>query len=205
MRKHGILVLIVFSLLFSVCTSSPNTAPVVQKPETEQQVQQQIEVDNKANAEQAAIESANAAGVKPGDFDVDVTSSGDGISIIKYKGLATIVTIPSEIEGLPVKAISSSAFQGNKKIIEVVIPDGVFLYGRYDHHFRSSNYGIFADCIVLEKVTLPNDLKNIPPCLFDGCSSLREIIIPDTAVRLIQKNHPKNKIPYQILVILLIK
>ena len=51
---------------------------------------------------------------------------------------------------------------------EVIITNGTYL-----------QYGAFMNCTYLEKITLSDDLTNIPDYAFSGCTSINNIIIPD--------------------------
>jgi hypothetical protein len=96
-----------------------------------------------AEERQAAIDAANAKGVSAEDFDYDVTRNGTGIVITRYKGMATIVTIPATIEGLPVKELgthgtvrfsddpfvqTSSVFSGNTQNSQRYVPRQPYRY-----------------------------------------------------------------------------
>ena len=96
------------------------------------------------------------------------------------------LVIPSTYEGKAVTSIGKYAFQNNKKIISVTIPDGIV----------TINGGAFKNCTNLEKVTIPNTVKRIEGILendtynirdneisygaFENCSNLSSIIIPDS-------------------------
>jgi hypothetical protein len=137
------------------------------------------------------LAAINAKGVTADDFEYDVTRSGDGIMITRYKGFATIVNIPAVIEGFPVKEIGGyildydtakkywdnpardmlvGAFFGNREITSVTIPDSVTtIEGR-----------TFWPCTSLMSVTLSSSLKSIPNDMFYGCTSLETIILPSS-------------------------
>jgi hypothetical protein len=84
--------------------------------------QERAEAERRRKAE---IDAINAKGVSAEDFEYDINSKGDGIIITKYKGLATIVNIPTTIEGFPVKELGRMVFQNNDDITSVTIPDSV--------------------------------------------------------------------------------
>ena len=92
----------------------------------------------------------------------------DGTSIIL--GSANSV-IPDN--GL-IKSISWDAFQNNKKITHIEIPEGVEVIHR----------DTFAGCSNLQSVTLPAGLRIICEYAFKGCVRLTEIKIPDTVTRI---------------------
>jgi len=64
---------------------------------------------------------------KEGDFLYH--REGDTITITGYSGIGERITIPSTVEGMPVRRIGASAFEGNIKIISVTIPQSVVSIG----------------------------------------------------------------------------
>lgn len=76
------------------------------------------------------------------------------------------VTFPSDIYD-----IGDEAFRGCGHINEVTIPASV---GEY-----IGNY-IFAACTGLQKVTIENNMTELPKGMFSGCSALTEIKLPDS-------------------------
>ena len=88
-------------------------------------------------------------------------------------------TIPSEIEGLPVKRIENPAFR-DQNMTSVVIPDTVTSIGEY----------AFWSCNFLEKVTLSSSLAEIGQGAFSDIS-LKDVELPDSLVS-IGENAFKN-------------
>jgi uncharacterized repeat protein (TIGR02543 family) len=66
------------------------------------------------------------------------------------------------------KTIGGSAFQSNKSLVSVIIPEGVETIGIY----------AFSSCSALTDVSLPNGLKIISRDLFSHCTKLKKITIP---------------------------
>ena len=87
------------------------------------------------------------------------------ISITGYTGKETSMTIPSYIEGLPVTAISSSAFSSNSTLKSVTLPSTLTTIGTY----------AFYNCTALTSVNFPSSLKSINSRAFDGCTLLKSI------------------------------
>lgn len=113
------------------------------------------------------------------------------VEISRYISNDLEVSIPTEIEGLPVKIIgeeafkdtvvsnvimsesvvkiSSSAFAGCEFLNTVTIPDSVLSIGHWT----------FRDCYSLSEITLPDKITFIGEGTFARCSSLASINIPE--------------------------
>lgn len=68
------------------------------------------------------------------------------------------------------KIIDESAFAYCNNLKEVVIPDGITVFGS----------GCFYECVSLDKITLPQNLESIGDGAFCRCIRLRNIDIPKT-------------------------
>ena len=93
---------------------------------------------------------------------------GQNATITGYFGNASVVKIPSTIDGYTVTEIGRSAFEENYKISVVIIPDTVVKINKF----------AFSECISLETVRLSKNIKEIANKAFYACSMLREIKIP---------------------------
>ncbi len=82
--------------------------------------------------------------------------------------LPETVTIPSEIDGLPVTKIAERAFAFHLTMTDIVIPDSVTEIGD----------SAFKNCYELKSVVLPDALKVIPTSAFDKCEKLESVNIP---------------------------
>ena len=99
----------------------------------------------------------------------NVTDTGE-IEIAKCnKDAATVVNIPTEIDGKPVTSIGKHAFSGFS-LTEITIPDSVAIIGEY----------AFYGCTSLTEITSPDSVTSIGDCSFWGCTSLTEITLPDS-------------------------
>ncbi|HOJ10322.1 MAG TPA: leucine-rich repeat protein [Clostridiales bacterium] len=93
----------------------------------------------------------------------------ENITITGYAGTETIVEIPSNIDGKPVKTIGYNAFR-EKSITSMTIPDSVTSIGNY----------AFYKCSKLESAIIPESVTSIGNYAFYGCSSLAGITLPDS-------------------------
>lgn len=125
------------------------------------------------------------------DWEWEVNDDGQTVTITNYKGNDTVVTFPSEINGMKVTEIgkSGSIYQSiwddsicegsvtvgcatmhiQNTIEKIIIPDGVL----------KLNDACFAYANKLIEVELPKSLTSIEIYAFIGCSSLNSINIPN--------------------------
>lgn len=101
-------------------------------------------------------------------------SSVDGVLFNKNKTkIIRYPSVSSEISyQIPetVIEINCCAFNYNKNLSEVIIPEGVKTIGGL----------AFWDCIALESVVLPDSVENLGGGLFSGCSSLKSAVMPES-------------------------
>lgn len=88
--------------------------------------------------------------------------SGDNAVITGYLGNDTDITIPSEINGMPVTEIAEYALSGNENIKNIVVSHGIEIIHSY----------AFSDCTSLKSVTIPNSLTLIEDYFIANCISL---------------------------------
>lgn len=84
------------------------------------------------------------------DFTYTENESGDGIVITGYTGALTKFSVPSQIDGKPVKEIGIEAFK-NGKAVKIYLPDGL----------EKINEQAFRECYNLEFISFPDSLKEI--------------------------------------------
>lgn len=93
------------------------------------------------------------------------TVKGKTVTINEYKGKEKKVVIPKRISGKKVTKIKSFAFQRNRKVTSVQIPDTITDIG----------HNAFADCTSLEKVTTSKKLKIVGGKAFYHCKKLKTV------------------------------
>lgn len=93
------------------------------------------------------------------------------VTIYKYLGSGSEVTIPDQIDGYPVTQLVDSAFASNNNITKVIFPDTITKIGKY----------CFSYCRNLEgPLVLPKNLTSLGERAFEFCSSLSgDLVIPD--------------------------
>jgi tetratricopeptide (TPR) repeat protein len=135
-----------------------------------------------------------------GDFNVVLTQDGKGVIVTDYTGSVADVTIPAEIEGLPVREIRALK---SKVIRSLVIPDTVTTIGERAFCLlegRTIYIGsvpttslvsvVIPDSVAkigkeafmgstkLTSIVLPDAITDIPEGLFKGCTELTSVILP---------------------------
>ena len=100
----------------------------------------------------------------------DISDDGTYATVVGYVGTDTKVEIADTYEGVPVMEIYEGAFQNNRIIKEVKIPDGVA---------RIEN-SAFSDCNRLISVVIGDSVTNIGDYAFCGCISLTSVTIPNS-------------------------
>ena len=109
----------------------------------------------------------------------------DGTAVITgYEGKTPeTLTIPDSLDGIQVTAIGSGAFQWQKTLMKVAVPEGVVSLG--DH--------AFLYCDNLSSVTLPDSLKDIGRNPFAACPVL------SVANIVLSADHPYLKVEEGVL------
>ena len=113
------------------------------------------------------IASQYASAYTP-DEAFQYTIADNQVTITKFIGSQTEVSIPPTIEGKPIVAIGDSAFYNNTNVTFVTIPKGVTTIGNF----------AFRACSSLTSVTIPEGMTTIGNAVFSGCSSLTSVTIP---------------------------
>lgn len=90
------------------------------------------------------------------------TIENGGATITGYEGSATLVEIPTTLDGYSVKKIGERAFEGNTALAAVVVPTGV----------EEIDWFAFYDCSSLLDITIPTTVKSIGHAVFDGCTHI---------------------------------
>ena len=124
------------------------------------------------------------------DFEFTV-GSDKNVTITRYTGSASFVTVPDTINGNPVTTIDWNAFSSCSTLKEITLPEGLKSIGNYafksctalermtiPDSVTSVSKGAFYNCSGLKSVTLSASQTAIPQWCFTGCSALTDITIP---------------------------
>lgn len=138
-----------------------------------------------------AVEDAAKDAANEPLFDFDFILNNTAVIVIRYKGTAADVTIPSRYKGKPVTVIDPVAFYNNSAVTSVTIPDSVTAIPDYAFGFCSQltnisipnsvtfiGFSAFNSCTSLKSITLPSSLSTIQSYAFYNCGNLKTIRIP---------------------------
>ena len=138
-----------------------------------------------------AVEDAAKDAANEPLFDFKFTPDNTAVIVIRYKGTAADVTIPSRYKGKPVTMIDHAAFHNNSAVTSVTIPDSVTAIPDDAFGFCSQltnisipnsvtfiGFSAFNSCTSLKSITLPSSLSTIQSYAFYNCGNLKTIRIP---------------------------
>ena len=111
--------------------------------------------------------------------------------VCDYKGTASEIVIPSEINGKQVNSIAAYTFRNCTGVTSITIPDSITaIYPsafmgctgltslKIPNGISSIRSGMCQDCSNLRSVTLPDKLNMIEIEAFENCTSLEDINVP---------------------------
>ena len=138
-----------------------------------------------------AVEDAAKDAANEQLFDFEFILNNTAVVVIRYKGTAADVTIPSRYKGKPVTVIDPVAFYNNSAVTSVTIPDSVTAIPDYAFGFCSQltnisipnsvtfiGFSAFRSCTSLKSITLPSSLSTIGNYAFADCPSLMTVTYP---------------------------
>ena len=130
------------------------------------------------------------------------TSGAQGVAITKGHLISGRLNIPWEINGLPVREISERAFAENRRLTDVVLPEGLRVI-RAEAFFNCRNLqtvifpstlmevgtqrsfragrkmsGAFENCINISAADIPDSVVIMAKNTFKGCVNLRSFQFP---------------------------
>lgn len=101
-------------------------------------------------------------------YEIATKENIRGVRILGLNKSVQNLSIPSSIEGVPVRFIGRGAFESNSSLQTIEIPDSVTFIGAR----------AFATCSSLEIVCLPVDLEVIQASTFENDAKLKQVILP---------------------------
>lgn len=93
------------------------------------------------------------------------------LAVTGYSGNETELTIPEEINGIPVIGIDDEVFKNNNKIKKITLPDSMYYLG--NSVFENSS---------LESINIPESLRIIPKNTFIDCNNLKDVKFHDNII-----------------------
>lgn len=90
----------------------------------------------------------------------DASEAGGGARVTRYNGVATDISVPSELGGKAVAEVAAGAFAGNAGLARVALPATVASLGE----------GTFKGCSALTEVRVEASLASIGEDAFQGCA-----------------------------------
>lgn len=149
--------------------------------------------DREAAPSASESESMTEEAVTPDPGLVFTREMDATYTVSSYTGDSSRVVIPATYEDLPVVSIGRSAFENNKALTSIVIPNSVRSIGFYAFYGCSSlteidipssvssiENGAFGACTGLTKLELSANVTNIDlGDAFVGCSSLTSITVEE--------------------------
>lgn len=104
-------------------------------------------------------------------FTTEYDENLGGLQILTYEGSDTIIQIPAQINGTPVKAVRLT---DHSSITHIKLPNGLTTI---------SEYG-FMNCSNLVYVSIPISVSSIGEYAFCSCTSLEELIVPQNVLKI---------------------
>ena len=104
------------------------------------------------------------------EVSFDAEDCVEYITIISASVRASTVTLPSQLNGLPVLAIADGAFAGERTLGKVIIPDSV----------KSIGCRAFEGCTSLTYVSIGKNVEFIGAHAFTGCTAITGIAFSNT-------------------------
>lgn len=132
-----------------LCVGSTSTAYAAKVPETVMETEQSEEISRAAEADES---------------DFETSGTDDALTIVKYKGTASVVNLTAVFQGKTIVAIGQDTFRYNN-LTEVILPDTVKTIGTC----------AFQDCKLLRTVKGAGNVTQIGENAFRRCEMLSEI------------------------------
>ncbi|MBR3402744.1 MAG: leucine-rich repeat protein [Parasporobacterium sp.] len=123
--------------------------------------------------EQYTVESVYVRSVED-DTAYDYDLYTDHVVLTRYHGAESELTVPTEIDGLPVTEIGDDTYYNKQELTKVTIPEGI----------TSIGVNAFGDCRNLKEVILPESLTTIKLKAFYRCKLLDTINLTENIIEI---------------------
>ncbi len=183
----------------SCCAISANAEEIENIPEETQVTEASEETTEPTEVTTEPIETTVSNVTEPTepivtneDYKLKYNTFNDHIEIIGCDSRAENIIIPSEIDNLPVTAISSTAFYNNSRIKSIELPESITVIEEDTFYYCTSLESIklpdsltiigkyaFYNCANLKSIELPESLKTIDDFAFGCCANLFDVKIAD--------------------------
>ena len=122
------------------------------------------------------------------EFSFQINYDENSYTVMGYRGSSEDVIVPEMYLGKPVTILFDKLFLGHSEIRSVQIPDTVTDIGEFvfdgcmnPHHISLPKnlrnlWGYTFTRSGIEEITLPDQVKVIPPYAFKECTNLRKVI-----------------------------
>lgn len=129
----------------------------------------------------------------------DYATTNGTVTITGYRGPGGAVTIPSQVNNLPVTVIGNWAFASAAgfSVTSLTIPEGVVTIGSMAFYYctglrsvtmpsslRSIGESAFTHCTSLSSITIPNGVATLGNAAFGSCAGLSRVTIPQSLTNL---------------------
>ena len=95
-----------------------------------------------------------------------ITHRGEeAAEICGFDGVRTVLTIPEEMDGLPVRRVARRAFAGKKELRRITLPDALVSVGEFS----------FYGCTDLQFLSLCDTTEDLGDGMIRACGGLREL------------------------------
>lgn len=139
------------------------------------------------------------------DYEYQILTDKAGqpyLAILKSLNPPSLTVVPAQINGLPVREIAERAFADNRRLAEVVLPEGLQII-RAEAFYNCRNLqkinfpatlleigtqrslragrklsGAFENCVNLSAVDIPHSVVIMAKNTFRGCVNLRSFQFP---------------------------
>lgn len=98
------------------------------------------------------------------------TNEDGALTLARYYGSQSSVSVPHRVNGRIVTAIGREAFSYRTALVNVTLPTSITAIGQ----------SAFYYCTALESVTVPYGVTSIGPSAFYNCTSLAQLGLPET-------------------------